>query len=168
LWTENDEGLPIRVFEAYNEEEEAGWVAAEIDRTIQQGHHNYRDFAVLYRTNAQSRALEKVFVRRRIPHKVVGTRFYERKEIKDALPYLRACLNPDDPQPLQRIVNTPPRGIGQKTLTDLDKWARAQNLSWFQSLQLLRTGDGSLLHGGALPFSGRTERLLLDFLGILE
>src|SRR5262249_14430788 len=76
LWTENDEGLPIRIFEAYNEEEEAGWVAAELERLVHHG-HAYRDVAVLYRTNAQSRALEKVFVRRRIPHKVVGTRFYE-------------------------------------------------------------------------------------------
>jgi DNA helicase-2/ATP-dependent DNA helicase PcrA len=160
LWTENDEGLPIRVFEAYNEEEEAGWVASEIERLIQHGRHSYRDVAVLYRTNAQSRALEKVFVRRRIPHKVVGTRFYERKEIKDVLSYLRACLNPDDTQTMQRILNTPPRGIGQKTLTELDRWAQQRHASWFQALRLLRTDDH--------PFSPRAERLLLDFLQVLE
>ncbi len=160
LWTENDEGLPIRVFEAYSEEEEAGWVASEIERLIHQGRHSYRDVAVLYRTNAQSRALEKVFVRRRIPHKVVGTRFYERKEIKDVLSYLRACLNPDDTQTMQRILNTPPRGIGQKTVTELDQWARQQHVSWFQALRLLRTDNH--------PFSPRAERLLLDFLQVLE
>ena len=160
LWTENDQGLPIRMFEAYNEEEEAGWVAAEIDRAIQQGHYHYRDFAVLYRTNAQSRAIEKVFVRRRIPHKVVGTRFYDRKEIKDVLSYLRACLNPDDSQTIQRIINTPPRGIGQKTLTELESWARTRKVSWFQALQLVRTEEH--------PFSARVERLLVDFLQVLE
>ena len=72
----------------------------------------------------QSRALEKVFVRRRIPHKVVGVRFYERKEVKDVLSYLKVLHNPDDSVGMARVINVPPRGIGQKTVSELDRWAR--------------------------------------------
>ena len=163
LWTENPEGLPIRIFEAYNEEEEANFVTSEIDRLVHRGDVEYRDVAVMYRTNVQSRVLEKAFVRRRIPHRVVGTRFYERKEVKDVLAYLKVANNPDDSQVMQRVINTPPRGIGAKTLAELERWARSLGTSWYGALRHLREGDQ-----GKPPFNARTEQLLLDFLRLVE
>jgi DNA helicase-2/ATP-dependent DNA helicase PcrA len=162
LWTENEPGLPIRVFEAYNEEEEAGFVANEIERLTHQGLYQPRDFCVMYRTNVQSRAAEKVFVRRRIPHKVVGVRFYERREVKDVIAYLKVLHNPDDSQGMQRIVNVPPRGIGQKTIQELDRFAHSHGVSWYGALR-------KLAHEAIpSPFNPRTTRLLLEFLEMLE
>jgi DNA helicase-2/ATP-dependent DNA helicase PcrA len=162
LWTENEVGLPIRVFEAYNEEEEASFVANEIERLTHQGLHQPRDFAVMYRTNVQSRALEKVFVRRRIPHKVVGIRFYERREVKDVLAYLKVLHNPDDSQGMSRILNVPPRGIGQKTVAELDRFAHRVGASWHGALKMLRD------EAAPSPFNSRTTRLLLEFLELIE
>jgi DNA helicase II / ATP-dependent DNA helicase PcrA len=163
LWTENDQGALIRVFEAYNEDEEAGFVANEIDRMVHRGDYVYRDFAVLYRTNVQSRALEKVFVRRRIPHKVVGVRFYERKEVKDVLSYLKVLHNPDDSVGMARVINVPPRGIGQKTVAELDRWARELGVSWFEALRRMRDGAPS-----APKLSARAESGLFHFLEAVE
>jgi ATP-dependent DNA helicase UvrD/PcrA len=163
LWTENEQGALIRVFEAYNEDEEAGFVANEIERMIHRGDHVYRDCAVLYRTNVQSRALEKVFVRRRIPHKVVGVRFYERKEVKDVLAYLKVLHNPDDSVGMARVINVPPRGIGQKTVAELDRWARALGISWFAALRRLRDGAP-----GAPKLTARAESGLFHFLEAVE
>src|SRR5689334_674833 len=163
LWTQNEQGAPIRVFEAYNEDEEAGFVANEIERMVHRGDYVYRDFAVLYRTNVQSRALEKVFVRRRIPHKVVGVRFYERKEIRDVLSYLKLLHNPDDSVAMARVINVPPRGIGQKTVGELDRWAREMSVSWFEALRRLREGDP-----GGPKLTARAESGLFQFLEGLE
>jgi DNA helicase-2/ATP-dependent DNA helicase PcrA len=163
LWTENEFGQPIRVFEAYNEDEEASFIAAEIERAIGRGERHYRDFAVLYRTNAQSRAIEQVFVRRRIPHKVVGTRFYDRREVKDVLCYLKVIHNPDDAQALQRVINVPPRGLGEKTLAELDRWAREHHVSWFGALRLLREGAPD-----RPALTTRADSALRAFLDLLE
>ncbi|RME53582.1 MAG: DNA helicase UvrD, partial [Caldilineae bacterium] len=109
-------GVQVTVYEAYNEIEEASFVCDEIERLIAQGGFRLGDFAVMYRTNAQSRALEEAMVLRQIRHRLVGaTRFYDRMEIKDALAYLRLTLNPADSVAMDRIINTPPRGIGVKT-----------------------------------------------------
>ena len=118
LWTKNPEGVPIAVYKALNEKDEAEFVCMEIrSRTCEK---NYSDFAVLYRTNAQSRAVEEVLLRWNMPYKVVGgVRFYERKEVRDILAYLKLIMNPLDREALERIVSAPPRGIGPKTMDSI-------------------------------------------------
>ncbi|OGZ33558.1 MAG: hypothetical protein A2Y98_01325 [Candidatus Portnoybacteria bacterium RBG_19FT_COMBO_36_7] len=116
LWTENKDGHPIILFAAADEKEEGIFVIREIDRLIKEHRLSFKDFTVLYRTNAQSRAIEESFLKFGLPYKVVGTvKFYERKEIKDILSYLRLLQNPDDMLSLERIVNVPPRGLGRAT-----------------------------------------------------
>ncbi len=116
LWTENSEGTPITIYEALNEKDEAEFVAMEV-RSLHNRGADYNSFAVLYRTNAQSRAIEEAFLRFKIPYKVVGgVRFYERKEIKDMIAYLRFLANPKDMEAFARLVAAPSRGIGDKTV----------------------------------------------------
>ena len=118
LWTENDAGRLITVYEALNEKDEAEFIACELRSLCKDGHLS--DYAVLYRTNAQSRAVEEIFMRFAIPYRVVGgVRFYERKEIKDMIAYLRLVANPNDFEALKRVVVAPPRGIGEKTLSQV-------------------------------------------------
>ncbi len=115
LWTDNAEGVPITVVECENDEEEVDFLAQEIRSLVNLGAH-YNDIVVLYRMNAQSRALEEILLRHSLPYRLIGAlRFYERKEIKDILAYLRYLVNPTDIASLQRIINVPPRGIGDKT-----------------------------------------------------
>ncbi len=114
LWTENFEGEKIRTYNAADEREEAWFVAEEISRLAREEGHKYSDFAILYRTNAQSRSFEEAMVQRGLPYRVIGGfRFYERKEIKDLLAYLRLVYNPADRISLGRIINVPKRGIGE-------------------------------------------------------
>ncbi len=136
LWTERQGGERILVHEAYNEEEEGQWVANEVRRLVGRGEAKLKDCAVMYRTNAQSRALEEQFLRAGVAYKVVGSkRFYERKEIKDILSYLRLLLNPSDTQSLRRVINVPNRKIGPKTLEELLKWADAQQIPAGEALR---------------------------------
>ncbi|MBI4498657.1 MAG: UvrD-helicase domain-containing protein, partial [Chloroflexi bacterium] len=136
LWTENGEGVPITVKEAYDEREEAWYVVQEIERLTAEGRHRPRDIAVMYRTNAQSRALEEAMVRYGVRYKLVGgTRFYERREIKDLLAYLRVAHNPYDSVSLLRIINVPHRGIGQRTVDELSRRARALGVPVYAALQ---------------------------------
>ncbi len=120
LWTRNPEG-PVPVFhEAPTAEDEARYVLREVERLVREHDYSYRDFAVMYRTNAQSRAFETVFHQYGIPYRLVGAvRFYDRKEIKDLLAYLRLLRNPADSISLRRIINVPPRGIGRRTVDAL-------------------------------------------------
>lgn len=116
LWTDNPDGSPLMVYQALNEKDEAEFVAMET-RGLVASSGKWLDFAVLYRTNAQSRAVEEAFIRYGIPYRVVGgIRFYERREIKDMVAYLRFLANPDDRVSLERVINVPARGIGPKTL----------------------------------------------------
>lgn len=116
LWTDNVQGLPITIYEAMNEKDEAEFTAMEIRSLYSRG-YSYDDCAVLYRTNAQSRAVEETMLRFKIPYRVVGgLRFYERKEVKDVIAYLRLMSNSSDYEAMARIVSAPPRGIGDKTL----------------------------------------------------
>ncbi|MBR4173094.1 MAG: UvrD-helicase domain-containing protein, partial [Clostridia bacterium] len=116
LWTENERGEKIKLHLGYNERDEALYISKEIDRAYRAG-EKYADFAVLYRTNAQSRILEEIFMRSGIPYKVVGgLRFYDRKEIKDIIAYLRLIYNPKDSLSFERIVNEPKRSIGKTTM----------------------------------------------------
>jgi ATP-dependent DNA helicase UvrD/PcrA len=137
LWTEKGKGDPIVVYEAYNQEEEAAFVAEEIRRLTRNG-LQLADIAVMYRTNAQSRALEERFVNERLPYRLVGgTRFYERREIKDVLAYLRLVLNPFDSISLERVLNVPPRRIGDRTQQELRNWSASMEVPVYTALQLL-------------------------------
>ena len=119
LFTENSEGSAIQVYQALNEKDEAEFVATEIRGLNFAEKSNWNDFAVLYRTNSQSRSVEEAFLRYGIPYKVVGgTKFYGRREIKDILSYLRLIINPNDRIAFERIVNVPARGIGAKTVAN--------------------------------------------------
>ncbi len=114
LWTENEKGLPPYLIETYSEEEEAQWVVNEIDKLVRSKEVKAGDCAVMYRTNAQSRVLEEAFIRYGMPYKLVaGTRFYERREVKDIIAYLRLIQNPYDTVSLMRVINVPQRGIGR-------------------------------------------------------
>ncbi|HEY7343349.1 MAG TPA: UvrD-helicase domain-containing protein [Ktedonobacterales bacterium] len=156
LWTQRGGGDKITVHEAYNEEDEAAFVVNEIRRLVARGVCELRDCAVMYRTNAQSRALEEQFIRSGLRYVVVGSKkFYERKEIKDMLAYLRLLLNPADTASLQRIINVPARKIGPKTLNELLMWAEQQGLSPLDALHrveehpTLTTGSKRALAGFA-------------------
>ncbi|UFU03871.1 DNA helicase PcrA [Ruania suaedae] len=136
LWTDSGGGTQIVGYVADNEHEEARFIAEEIDRLIDAGEINPRDVAVFYRTNAQSRALEEVFIRTGLPYKVVGgTRFYERKEIKDAIAYLRAIANPDDSVNLRRILNVPKRGLGDRAEAMLAAHAERERVSFGAAIE---------------------------------
>ena len=131
LFTESGAGAPITGYVADSEHDEARWISAEIDRLADEDGVRPRDVAVFYRTNAQSRALEEAFLRSGQPYKVVGgTRFYERKEIKDAIAYLRAIDNPDDDVNLRRILNVPKRGLGDKAESVLAEHAARHGVSF--------------------------------------
>ena len=132
LWTENDGGEPLTLYEAPDDRAEAIWVAG-VARDLATS-CRYEQIAILYRTNAQSRQLEEIFRRDRIPYQVVGsTQFYERKEIKDLLAYLKLAANPADDVSFRRIVNTPPRGIGNTTLNALEEFARGLGLTLLEA-----------------------------------
>ncbi len=133
LWTANEPGDSLTLFWAEDEEEEARWVAGRI---AEEGRGKYRRCAVFYRINAQSRALEEALMRWGIPYTLVGgVRFYQRKEIKDLVAYLRVMVNPDDEVSLKRILNVPPRGIGPKTVEKLHTLAHQKGCSLYQALQ---------------------------------
>jgi DNA helicase-2/ATP-dependent DNA helicase PcrA len=136
LWTENEDGAQVTVIESYNAEEEAQSVVSEIEKLVSQEQIPLKDCAVMYRVNAQSRVLEETFLRYGVPYKLVGgTRFYQRQEIKDIIAYLRVIHNPQDNVSLLRIINVPSRGIGQKTTSTLQSWAKAHDVSLFEALE---------------------------------
>jgi DNA helicase-2/ATP-dependent DNA helicase PcrA len=137
LWTERDGGDQIRVWVAENERHEGEMVATEIRKALQTHEFpDYKEFVILYRTNAQSRSLEEVFMRYGIPYKIVGgIRFYERKEIKDLLAYLRVIANYSDSVSLMRIINVPARQIGPKTLEYLQDSAHMKDITFFEAME---------------------------------
>ncbi|UFU05643.1 DNA helicase PcrA [Ruania halotolerans] len=136
LWTDSGAGAQIIGYVADNEHEEARFIAEEIDGLIDAGEISPRDVAVFYRTNAQSRALEEVLIRVGLPYKVVGgTRFYERKEIKDAIAYLRSIANPDDSVNLRRILNVPKRGLGDRAEAMLAAHAERERVSFGAAIE---------------------------------
>ena len=138
LWTERSGGEPVRLIPVYDEREEALAVCGEVERLIGTQGYSLADFAVLYRTNAQSRAFEDVFVRRGIPYKLVGgVRFYDRKEIKDVLAYLRLALNPRDSVAFSRVVNVPRRKIGDHTVAELERIARRRRIAPLEAAEHL-------------------------------
>ena len=135
LWTAAGDGAPITGYVADSEHDEARWISQEIDRLSDEHGVHPRDIAVFYRTNAQSRALEEAFMRAGQPYKVIGgTRFYDRREIKDAIAYLRAVDNPDDDVNLRRILNVPKRGLGDKAEGALAEHAARYSVSFGQAV----------------------------------
>ena len=173
LWTRNGEGVPIVIAEGYNEEEEAQFVIREI-QTLTRNQESVvgrkksgpslGDIAVMYRVNAQSRALEEACLRYGVPYQVVGgMKFYQRQEVKDIIAYLRLVANPDDDVSLARVINLPTRGIGQRTLDHLARTARDAGTSQFAAIQEL--SDGSDPAQGALvsPFTARARTALIGF-----
>lgn len=136
LWTKAGEGAQITGYVADTEHDEAQFVADEIDRLTDQGEAKAGDVAIFYRTNAQSRVFEEIFIRVGLPYKVVGgVRFYERKEVRDVLAYLRVLANPEDNVPLRRILNVPKRGIGERAEAMVDALALREKITFPQALK---------------------------------
>jgi DNA helicase-2/ATP-dependent DNA helicase PcrA len=181
LRTDRGSGLQVVVQEAYDESDEAAFVATTIQRLISQHEVKLGDCAVMYRTNAQSRALEDAFVARGMPYRLVGgTRFYQRKEIKDALAYLRLVHNPADNIALGRVINVPPRHIGDKTIATLTTWSGELGISMTGAMALT-AGDlnspalSAEISPGALlptkppehPFAAAAQKSLVAFYRVL-
>lgn len=140
LRTEQESGSKIRIYRAYSDKEEADFVARQIIETKSKDDYENKDFAVLYRTNAQSRLFEETFRRRGIAYKIVGgTKFYDRKEIKDMLAYLKVLINPQDDISIKRIINVPKRSIGDATINKVQDFADAYELNLWDALQEVRT-----------------------------
>ena len=159
LWSQEGAGEAITGFVAENEHDEAGFVVSEIRRLRDLGASNPGDTAIFYRTNAQSRVFEETFLRSAIPYKVVGgVRFYERKEVKDFLGYLRVLVNPEDEISLRRIINTPKRGIGDRALDVVDLHARTMGLTFWRALCDASNAPGA---------PARSLIAINDFIGLL-
>ena len=136
LWTENDVGNLPKVFSADNEYDEGKYIAEQIEHLIREEKYKYSDFAVLYRMNTQSRAIEEILRREDIPYKIVGgLKFYERKEIKDIISYLRLVQNPADNLSLNRVINEPKRGIGKTSLDKIAQISEENNISMYQVIK---------------------------------
>jgi DNA helicase-2/ATP-dependent DNA helicase PcrA len=198
LWTENSAGAPVTIHECYDEREEGLYVLQEIERLVrapgtppnpfrpaarstkqaaESEPAHYRDFAVMYRTNAQSRAVEDALVRASTPYRLLGaTRFYERKEIKDVLAYLRLVHNPYDNLSLLRVINLPARGLGARTLGELERAAGHTGVPIYVALQMLKAGargptggeDDAPAVGLPLPVSSRIQEQLIAFLDLVD
>ncbi len=163
LWTDAGEGELIVGYVADNEHDEARFVAGEIDALADAaGDITYNDVAVFYRTNNSSRALEEVFIRAGIPYKVVGgVRFYERKEIRDIVAYLRVLDNPGDSVSMRRILNTPRRGIGDRAEACVAVYAENTGASFNDALQAAAEGKVPMLNT-------RSEKAIAGFVELLD
>ncbi|WP_431931915.1 DNA helicase PcrA [Micromonospora sp. RP3T] len=160
LWSDAGAGEQIVGYVADTEHAEADWVAREIDRLVDAGDTRPGDVAVFYRTNAMSRVFEEVFIRVGLPYKVVGgVRFYERKEVRDALAYLRAVVNDDDTVSLRRILNTPRRGIGERAEACVEALAARDRISFGAALRRAKDAPG---------ISTRAANGIAEFVGLLD
>jgi DNA helicase II / ATP-dependent DNA helicase PcrA len=160
LWTQDGEGEPIRRYTAFNEVDEARFVVERIRRFVEDEGHRRDECAILYRTTAQSRLFEEALIQSQIPYRVYGgLRFFERAEIRDALSYLRLVANPDDDAAFERVVNTPNRGIGARTLDLLRQQARETRVSLWQAAQDL---------SGASLLGPRGAGALLGFIDLVK
>ncbi|WP_315536827.1 UvrD-helicase domain-containing protein [Corynebacterium matruchotii] len=161
LWTDHGAGAKITGYVADNEHDEARFIATEIDALFDTG-VGYGDIAVMYRTNNSSRAIEEVFIRTGIPYKVVGgTRFYERKEIRDLIAYLRVLDNPTDEISLRRIINTPRRGIGDRAIATVNLYAENFGMSFADALV-------DAAHGKVTALGTRAKNAIAAFLELMD
>ena len=136
LWTENDVGNLPKVYSAKNEYDEGTYIATQIEHLRREEKYNYSDFAILYRMDTQSRAIEEILRREGIPYKIIGgLKFYERKEIKDVISYLRLIQNPSDNISLKRVINEPKRGIGKTSLDNIEKLAEDTGISMYEIIK---------------------------------
>lgn len=162
LWTDAGDGEQVVGYVADNEHDEAAFVAAEIDRLVDEGEVRFGEVAVFYRTNAQSRVFEDVFIRLGLPYRIVGgVRFYERREVRDALAYLKVLSNPDDTVSLRRILNVPKRGIGDRSETIVADAADRERISFATALRRAAVGEVPGL-------ASRAQRLIADFVELLD
>lgn len=158
LWTQNDEGEQIVYYRANDEHDEAVFVASTIDNIVREKVKNFKDFAVLYRTNAQSRTIEEALLKSNIPYTMVGgTKFYSRKEIRDVISYLNLIANTSDNISFERVVNEPKRGVGPGTLEKLRDFAYEQNMS------LLDASANIMLS----PIKGKAAQSVYDFANMI-
>ena len=157
LWTDREDGAKITYKRLEDEKQEAWWIGSEIERLRAEEGYDYKDFAILYRKNAQSRSFEEKFSFRGLPYRVLaGLRYYDRKEIKDVMAYLRLIENPGDNVSMLRVINEPKRGIGGKTLAGIEEYAGAYGMTIFEALcdgQLL-AAYGPKVRGGIESFTG--------------
>src|SRR5690625_4511152 len=159
LWTNNEKGKKITYFKGATEREEALFVADTIQQLIDDGTYHAQDIAILYRTNAQSRALEETLMKAGVPYQIVGgLRFYDRREIKDIIAYLRLITNEADDISFMRIVNVPKRGIGPSTIEKLQAYATEHDLSLFQATQEVEQ----------IGLATRARNALIQFRSLIE
>lgn len=173
IWTEADEGMPVQVHEMYDETEESSMLAERISSQVLIGARQFGDFAILYRTNAQSYNLERSFLHYKIPYQIIGgVRFYDRKEIKDVLAYLKLIYQPNDRMSFSRIINVPTRGVGAVSLEKFLNWQSTTNYDLIESMKNIEEcgavtsrAKKSIL---ALGVSLESVRLLVDDLAPAE
>ena len=160
LFTQEGDGEKIQAYQASDERDEGRWIAAEIDKLHDAG-TGYDDVAVFYRTNAQSRILEDMFLRAGVPYRIVGgTRFFDRAEIRDVMAYLKMIVNPADEMSVKRVINTPRRGIGSTSIAKIELLAQENRCSFFQACELACAETGM--------FSAKVRAGLADFVGIVR
>ena len=168
LFTENDQGVPVEVREAYDEEDEASYVISEIDRLVREEKLRPGACAVMYRVNAQSRALEEACLRQGTKYRLVGgVRFYQRREVKDLMAYLRLLHNPSDEVNLARVINVPPRGIGAKSVSEVVRWARTEQVPLVTAVQRI----GAARNNGeacSVPLTPRAATSIARFATMME
>ena len=159
LWTDNEKGYPVRFRQFLNAFEEAEFIAGDIRKQAEEGTASYRDFAILYRTNAQSRLFEEKFLMANIPYRLVGgVNFYARREIKDLLAYLKTIDNAQDDLAVRRILNVPKRGIGAATLTKVQNFATERDISFYEALE----------DEGISAAVGRSGSKLIPFVSLIQ
>ncbi|MCC6442466.1 MAG: DNA helicase PcrA [Armatimonadetes bacterium] len=160
LWTQNAEGEHLILFEAGNEQEEAAFVAGAIRKKMLEEKRSLKEFAILYRTNAQSRVFEEVFINHQLPYKIVGgLRFYERKEVKDIIAYLRLLHNPHDGLSLRRVINVPARGIGTASVDKVAAYASLKDISLYEAvLQIEQIAE----------IQGKSRKAIKEFADMIE
>lgn len=161
LFTTRQGGDKVAIFEGFDDDHEARWVISEVEKLRRRG-IPYGEIAIMYRTNAQSRALERACVEASVPYSLVGgVGFYKRREVRDMLAYLRLVLNPDDRSSFSRVINTPKRGIGNKSLSDFQYWAADERLTYAEALDRLAAGQEN-------PLKGRSATAIAGFATLLQ
>ena len=160
LFTDAGDGEKIQVFQASDERDEGRWIGSEIEK-LHDGGTSYDDMAVFYRTNAQSRILEDMFLRAGVPYKIVGgTRFFDRAEVRDVMAYLKLVVNPDDDVAALRVVNTPRRGVGTTSINKIRELATDEGISFFSACQMAIAETGLL--------GAKVRSALAEFTGVIE